>query len=122
MAGGVGGGIKESTSLSRQQAQPFSIEIGGDKLDSSDHELEERVFEALKDKPGPWRTYPNPMRADGVFVGQDRPLEPYPGLSDMMGNPLYPATPKGAYSYPRQLPPEMAARLVDRLNEIGVLQ
>ncbi len=55
--------------------------------------IEERAAAAPE---GPWRTFPNPMRSDGVFVAQDRPIEPYPGNPrDLDGNPHLPAVPKG---------------------------
>lgn len=78
---------------------------------------EDEIFEQLNTDPGPWKIYSNPMRADGVFIGQDRPLEPYPGVMDMYGGPLYPATPRGIIKYHWQLPHDIAERLVERLNK-----
>lgn len=77
---------------------------------------EDEIFDLLKSKDAPWRIYPNPMRNDGVFLAQDRPLKPYPGIFDGDGRPVYPPTPLDAYAYERQLPIDMAERLVKRLN------
>ena len=82
----------------------------------ADCELEERAFMALKAKDGPWRVYANPMRADMVFVGQDKGVDPYSSVTSMAGEPLYPAVPQSAFCYPIGLPPTLAARLVGRLN------
>src|SRR6476660_1212300 len=48
---------------------------------------------------GPWRTYPNPMRSDGVFVAQDRPPTFYHGTSQPT------AVPDGAWGLPCQVEP-----------------
>jgi len=52
---------------------------------------------------GPWRTYPNPMRSDGVFVGQDRPPTAYRGVMDASGAPIMTAVPDGAWSIRSQI-------------------
>ena len=46
------------------------------------------------------KVYPNPMRDDGVFVAEDRPIEPYPDSSD------YPAVPLEGFRLIHQLPRE----------------
>lgn len=40
------------------------------------------------------KVFPNPMRSDGVFVAEDKPIEPYEGARGING-PLYPAVPDG---------------------------
>lgn len=78
--------------------------------------------------PGPFRAYENPQRSDGVFVGQDRPIEPYPhhrlvngviwATSDKeIGKPLYPATPRSARMFPVQVPRDVAEKVIAILNE-----
>lgn len=52
---------------------------------------------------GPWRAYPNPMRSDGLFVAQDKPIEPYEGTKDIYGNPQYPAVPRDAWGLGMQV-------------------
>lgn len=80
---------------------------------------EEQIFEFLKEKKGPWKIYLNPMRDDGVFLAQDTPHRPYEGVWESDGSPMYPATPQRSYSYPNQLPLDMAQRLVTRLNALS---
>lgn len=62
--------------------------------------IEERCNKATE---GPWRTYVNPQRSDGLFVAQDKPIEPYPKARGMGGEPLYPATPHDAWGIQSQL-------------------
>lgn len=76
----------------------------------------EEIFEYLKDKGGPWKTYPNPMRDDGLFVAEDKELLPYESVMGAWGKPLYPATPRKAFTLGYQLPHKMAEDLVQRLN------
>lgn len=63
-----------------------------------------------------WRTYPNPMRGDGVFVAEDKPVEPYPGVRRLDGSSIYPATPQTRHAIPFQLPHAEAEELVRMLN------
>lgn len=65
-----------------------------------------------------WRTYINPMRDDGLFVAEDKPLEPYPEITNMDGSPVFPAIPNTKYSIGFQLPHKEAKELVRLLNEI----
>lgn len=65
---------------------------------------------------GPFRIYANPMRNDGWFVGQDRPISPYPEVKDIEGNPIYPAVPQNAKVFSFQLPHELAEGIVKQLN------
>lgn len=65
---------------------------------------------------GPWRTFANPMRDDGLFVGQDRPQQPYldsrgEPIRDGLGNVRYPAVGIEGWSLGYQLPPEIARLL-----------
>jgi hypothetical protein len=80
---------------------------------------EEQIREAydlLRRHQGPFKVYANPMRADGVFVGQDKPPAPYPGVRGIAG-PIYPAVPFDAYVLPYQVPREVADRLLSLLHE-----
>lgn len=72
----------------------------------------QEIFDELKQHGGKWRTYPNPMRSDGVFVAQDKPAKPYPGYTDR-----FPAVPDEAAALHYQLPHDQAEELVRRLNE-----
>ena len=84
------------------------------------------LYSLLVPFPGPWRTFVNPMRSDGLFVGQDLPIMPYPrqhGWRSIGYDPYrrpdglsYPATPQGSIGLPWQLPCDMAERLVAMLN------
>lgn len=78
---------------------------------------EEEIFNILASlgEEGPWAVYPNPMRNDGVFLCVEREIEPYSSVRDMDGKPQYPATPPGP-CWPVQFSPEMAVRLLERLN------
>lgn len=76
---------------------------------------EDEMFDYLSKEPGPYAIFPNPMRTDGVFVSQDRPKQPYKGVTDIYGNPIYPATPNG-HGLPFQVPHAVAERLIARLN------
>lgn len=58
------------------------------------------------------KVYPNPMRDDGVFVAEDKPIEPYPPPNDHS----YPAIPKTDYALDMQLPHEFAKEIVRRWN------
>jgi hypothetical protein len=60
--------------------------------------------------------YPNPTRDDGVFVAEDRPIEPYEGVKTLDGKPCYPSTPRTGYSLGMQLPHAFAHELVRRWN------
>jgi hypothetical protein len=74
-----------------------------------------RAFAVLREHEPPFRIYPNPMRSDGVFVGQGREVEPYAGARGLNG-PLYPATPRGAFVLSPQVPRDMADALLLMLN------
>lgn len=74
------------------------------------------AYEFLSQHPGPFRAYVNPMRSDGLFVGQDLPVEPYSGVCGLNGEPLLPAVAARAKVYPTQLPCDQAERLVRLLN------
>ena len=87
-----------------------------------------QLYSYLSLVPGPWCTYRNPMRSDGVFVGQDREIAPHAGQNGWRAvdetDPYrrsdglsYPATPQGAVGLAVQLPHDMAERLVAMLNK-----
>jgi hypothetical protein len=61
--------------------------------------------------------YPNRMRDDGVFVAEERPIEPYKGISGSSGETLYPSVPDTPYSLRGQLPHAFAYELVRRWNK-----
>jgi len=75
----------------------------------------QRALEYFKGTPGPFRFYVNPMRDDGVFVGQVKPLKPYPGVSGLHGEPIFPAVPDGRI-LPYQVPDVVAERVLEILN------
>lgn len=61
--------------------------------------------------------YRNPARNDGVFVAEDKPIEPYnEGVRGLRGERLYPATPCTPYALGRQLPHDFASEIVRRWN------
>jgi hypothetical protein len=62
------------------------------------------------------KIYPNRMRDDGVFVAEDREIEPYEGIKDVQGRLCYPSIPQGGYALSRQLPHAFAQELVKRWN------
>lgn len=57
------------------------------------------------------------MRNDGVFVAEDKEIKPYPGVKSLDGEPLYPIAPETEHSIHCGLPREIAAALVQALNE-----
>ena len=61
------------------------------------------------------KCYPNPQRADGIFIAEDKPIEPYSGVQTLHG-PVYPATPRNAWHLGFQVEPVAARRLVDCSN------
>lgn len=63
---------------------------------------------------GPFRLYRNPMRTDGVFIGEDRPIKPYRGVTHLDGSPIFPAVPD-ALVFPHQLPLELADEVLAAL-------
>ena len=63
-----------------------------------------------------WKKYPNPMRADGVFIAEDKAIEPYPGVTDMNGYPLFPVIPKTENTIPFQISLEDADEVLAALN------
>ena len=60
--------------------------------------------------------YPNPMRPDGVFVSEEKPIEPYGGLRGLDGKLLYPSTPATENKIMCQIEPRFAAEIVLRWN------
>ena len=60
--------------------------------------------------------YTNPMRDDGVFVAEDRPIEAYDGIRNLDGSPCYPTRPQHGYAIGAQLPHAFAFELVRRWN------
>jgi hypothetical protein len=74
-----------------------------------------KVVEFFRGVNGPFRLYPNPMRSDGVFIGEDKEIQPYPGVRSING-PLYPATPQGAKTYPTGLPHDVADKVLEALK------
>ena len=76
-----------------------------------------RVLEFFKGTPGPFRSYVNPQRDDGVFVGQDKPLKPCPGVTGSHGEYIFPAVPGDAKVYPSQVPQVVAKWIITQLND-----
>ena len=60
--------------------------------------------------------YPNPMRSDGVFVSEEKEIEPYAEIRGLQGQLLFPAVPSTPYAIRGQLPFEFAYELVRRWN------
>ena len=79
---------------------------------------EDEVFEWLKEREGPWKVYPNPMRDDGVFIAQDKPRVPYEGVTGLDESHRYPAVPQDAYGLGFQIPRDIAENVVRRLNAL----
>lgn len=77
-----------------------------------------RAYNLLKQHRGPFRIYLNPMRSDGVFVGEDAPVEPYAAVRGL-GGPLFPAVPQRVYVLPYQVSREVAEELLRRLAGDG---
>jgi hypothetical protein len=90
-----------------------------EKLKAENLELENLLLSELFNRlyvPGiKWATYINPMRSDGVFIAEDKPIEPYPDIK-IRGEPYYPAIPKTVHSLGFQLSIDIANRLVALLN------
>jgi hypothetical protein len=84
--------------------------------ETRNNELAAECFSYFEGVEGPFRTYVNPMRNDGVFVGQDRVISPYPGAKDLDGNSIYPAVPQCAKVFHSQLPRDLADSIVKELN------
>ena len=63
-----------------------------------------------------WKTYVNNMRSDGLFVAEDKSIEPYKDVCDGSGNKIYPAVPTTNYLIPFQLSRKDASKLVELLN------
>lgn len=59
--------------------------------------------------------YVNPARDDGLFVAEDKTIEPYP-MRGLSGERLYPAIPNTPYRIGTQLSPDFARELVRRWN------
>ena len=68
-----------------------------------------------------WKIYPNPMREDGVFVAEDKPLEPYKEVRGFDGSregyAIFPAIPNTKHSIGFQLPHSDAEELAELLNK-----
>lgn len=62
------------------------------------------------------RVFRNPMRSDGVFVAEDKPIRAYPGARGFDGLPLFPAVPQDGVSLGYQVEPELARRIVACVN------
>lgn len=75
-------------------------------------ELKDIVIRSLMSYPGPFRTYVNPMRDDGVFIGEDKEIKPYPNSTS------YPAVPNDAAVYEIQIEKKLAEEIVTELNKI----
>lgn len=67
---------------------------------------------------GPWRTYPNPMRADGVFVAQVAKPTAYPGVTDISGLPVLMAVPEQAWGIHSQIEPAAGAFIAAARQDI----
>jgi len=64
---------------------------------------------------GPWRTYPNPMRSDGVFVAQDRPPTFYAGTIQPT------AVPDGAWGLNCQVEPAVGEFIASARTDVPAL-
>lgn len=60
--------------------------------------------------------YTNPHRIDGVFVAENKPIEPYKNITGIRGEALYPAVPKTQYYLGNQVEYYFAHELVRRWN------
>lgn len=60
--------------------------------------------------------YPNPVRGDGVFIAEQKPIEPYQGISNLDGSKVYSALPNTEFRISHQLPYEFAWEIVRRWN------
>ena len=58
----------------------------------------------------------NPMRADGVFIAEEKEIDAYPGITTLDGAPCYPTIPDTPWAVRSQLAPEFAAEIVRRWN------
>ena len=64
--------------------------------------------------------YANPMRNDGVFVYEEKPIEPYDaGVYGINGEFLYPAVPQNAIGIGIQIPRHFAEEIVRRWNSFN---
>lgn len=87
----------------------------------------ECVIAFFKGYAGPFRSYKNPQRDDGVFIGQDRAINPEENYrkvngcinytKEKIGEPVYPPAPTHARVYPTQLSHEEAAAVLEILNK-----
>jgi hypothetical protein len=57
------------------------------------------------------RKFENPMRDDGVFVAEDKDIDPYPGISALDGSQIFPAVPRGLV-FGHQMPHALADRVI----------
>jgi hypothetical protein len=60
--------------------------------------------------------YPSRGRPDLVYVAEDKAIEPYPGIKDVMGRSCYPDVPRTKFSLRSGLAPGFAAEIVRRWN------
>lgn len=73
------------------------------------------VVEFFADAAGPFQIYTNPMRSDGVFIGQEKHRESY-GIG--LEGPIYPAVPSDAKTFPMQVSLSVAEKALDILNGV----
>jgi len=94
------------------------------------------VVEFFEPVDGPFSSYPNPQRDDGVFIGQSKPIFNEPdhyrdkvtGLvvhhknwkeERIDGLPIYDATPRNAVILPFQVDHDESHQILARLNQRG---
>jgi len=90
----------------------FLFEIGKQSI-----RMEENGQVPQRDFSFKLAVYPNRTRSDGVFVAEDRPIEPYKGIRNLDGGLCYPSVPQHGYVIPGQLPHDFAFELIRRWNE-----
>lgn len=61
--------------------------------------------------------YVNPMRLDGLFVAEDKEIEPFKDIKGLDGSLRYPTTPMTRWLIPGQLEPMFAEEIVRRWNK-----
>lgn len=102
--------IREATQQDWDDVQKFIQSIGQahSKMLESDKRGDEMNFRLA--------TFVNPMRDDGLFVAEDKPIEPYEGCARFDGSPVYPACPKTKWLIGHQLGHVFAQEIVRRWN------
>jgi hypothetical protein len=60
--------------------------------------------------------YVNRMRADSVFIAEEKEIEPYSGITNIDGSLCYPSIPKTRYCLPMGVSPDFAREIVRRWN------